>query len=865
MMNTGNGLHPSSSQSTAGGCFLDDSFVSDVDSLLRPETKDESPVSMGGKVLISDIFKQLKPGKVRQMGMSDASEPEVLDLNMEDIVIDHEPKAVEESTQKKNGVNLRTLLSGNRDAMKKAELVSALAAEPIHIPELIVEEEPMRKSGLTARDILTGRQKPEKPEVVELLSSDDEQDIVIPKARSKSKQKKEQSMRSLIVKLKYSPYEKRIEALEKKMRSTTSRSISAKDFLRSYDREKEDTVIDLEDDVEQFEESETSQYRKPGGASLVSVLSHKPFISRHPVSKLKELEPPIITGSEMHVKYDAEEVQYRTIDLPKRLPTQPQTMDLNNMGILPNMNEPALSSYKFTIKDEERILLASERVPSFATDPRFKRFSSLFAGEPHTDIWTTMFQPQSASDILWGPSQPRAINQWVENSFRILKRSTKRHNFKNGKKYEDEMDDFIINDDDEDDTEDETYTPLMILSGPHGVGKTSAVYAMMQDRAGYVYEINASQPRGRKEILTNVRELSTTQLVHKQSMSSMNNNSFQEGVILFDDVDVLFDTDKGFWSVVEEVLRISRRPVILTCTDITEIPNSIMECALFEGSLFEMRKQDTKSLCDYLYLCALLNHCDVDYDVLRQLILDNDRDLRRCLLALEMLCKVDYPGFGVTSISSKKLTKVKEPKNVLALAQDLDLYSICDQLTTSSHSLINHAHEEFDVLSSVKVFPMDSLRSDLLPFEFDLAHELLQYVPPHAPQTESNLVSMAIRQGEKEFTKSKIQRTKRLTRNTTRQMFDNISAFFTDQDSETTVFDILCPNGYFLDVSPMIREFARFEQRVEYQNSMVIGNDPEGRSAQELLQDGALHHKKFNGDYSQILYSVGKDSGSWCS
>ena len=43
----------------------------------------------------------------------------------------------------------------------------------------------------------------------------------------------------------------------------------------------------------------------------------------------------------------------------------------------------------------------------------------------------------------------------------------------------------------------------------------------------------------------------------------LNNRS----LIIFDEVDVLFDSDRGFWSAVGKLLQIGRRPIFLTASD----------------------------------------------------------------------------------------------------------------------------------------------------------------------------------------------------------------------------------------------------------------------------------------------------------
>jgi telomere length regulation protein len=840
----------------------EDSFISDLDSS-RPESPDQRPAERSGKVLISELFKNVKPVKLRGTENAKTAEeefmsgPEVLDL-IEDSIDQRT-----ESAKRKSTANIKSFLNGNRES-KKA-VVQLKDSEPI-----VIEADVRKpKTGLSAKDILIGKKG---AEVVELLSSEDDEPLttMTPKKKRRSHIIQEAS---LIVKLKYTPHKKKIEDLEKKMRSASSRSVSAKDIFRSFGKKEEkekELLVTLEVRPEKLKEVmqenidslEQSDSRVPCAKSFLSVLSHKTVMLKHPVSKLKELEPPAISLEQMHVKYDEPHIEYHSIDLPKRSRTQLDQLNLGEIGMKHNRKKSDTNLYKLRATDSERFLLASQRIPTLSSDPRFLRFATLLAEEPKKDTWTTMFQPHSSSDILWSKKQLNAAHRWLQNSFKILKRSTKRYNFKKSKINEDEMNDFIVNEDDEDVTEDETYTPLLILSGPHGVGKTSAVYAMMEERSGYVYEINASQPRSRKDILANVRELSTTQLVHKQNGTAAE-SSFQEGVILFDDVDVLFESDRGFWSVVEDILKISRRPVILTCADPTEIPESIMECAESEQSLLELGKQDAHLLGQYLYLCALVNNCDVEYDVLMDIMKTNNSDLRRSLLSLEMVCKVKRPDHGLLKISLEPKLESRPDMDLGSMAIISDAYSLSDQIGTLSFSLINQEPYEDETLSSSRVIASDDILHGLLAFEFDMAQELLDVLPLARKYVNNSPSKSSIRRGEKEFTRRKVQNTKRLTRMTARQMFDSINSYFPESNNDSTIFDILSPSSYFTDVSPIIREFERFERSAAQENELIIKSDPEGRSSEQLMHDGLLIKRHFNGEYTSVLHNIPKDSGEW--
>lgn len=72
---------------------------------------------------------------------------------------------------------------------------------------------------------------------------------------------------------------------------------------------------------------------------------------------------------------------------------------------------------------------------------------------------------------------------------------------------------------------------------------------------------------------------SDSSLVSSGEGLKLNNKS----LILFDEVDVLFDTDRGFWTAVGKLLQMGRRPVIFTASDPSvtrEIPVPFQTCQL---------------------------------------------------------------------------------------------------------------------------------------------------------------------------------------------------------------------------------------------------------------------------------------------
>ncbi|KAJ3558565.1 hypothetical protein NPX13_g9680 [Xylaria arbuscula] len=162
----------------------------------------------------------------------------------------------------------------------------------------------------------------------------------------------------------------------------------------------------------------------------------------------------------------------------------------------------------------------------------------------------------------------------------------------------------------------------VLLSGPHGCGKTATVYAMAKELDFEVFEINPGARRSGKDILERVGDMTRNHLVrhhqkddqrdampddedakdpksgkqgmmtsffkpHSQPVKEANKtletplNALQENkpsrdqkqsLILLEEVDILYEEDKQFWTTVISMIAQSKRPFIMTCNNESLVP-----------------------------------------------------------------------------------------------------------------------------------------------------------------------------------------------------------------------------------------------------------------------------------------------------
>ncbi|KAI5963954.1 hypothetical protein CANMA_003551 [Candida margitis] len=446
------------------------------------------------------------------------------------------------------------------------------------------------------------------------------------------------------------------------------------------------------------------------GKSCRSLFSEMMSASRNvkltPLQKAKELSLPLIEKAEFHVFGGS---------LGNIRPRTKQIVHLEpHSGLVPSSQiQPQIDPYTYEMKEVDKREYALHKLPKLQQTAPLNAIFKLLDHDTEKDLWVDKFQPKHMQDLLMHKQNIERITKWINASFEKLKVQAPVKNL-NKKLKKRRLDSFIV----EDETDEEFCSPFLILQGSSGSGKSTAVYTAMKELDGYVHEINSGMARGRKDIYNSLKELSTTQLVH-------DTKDFKKGLIFFEDVNILFEQDKTFWSVVQDIINVSKRPIIITCEELWNIPKNVIDFAQEDESIIFIDDciVSRKLVVDYLWMCCLAEGFDVENTILEQIVDDmwngHNYDLRGCLMSCEILCKKSSDQLVVIRRRGQDGSRIVS--DLQEKAQHCELSSCGDVIENCTQSQIPQTSGDNELFD---IYCVDDSSSGCLPYELNIGDEL---------------------------------------------------------------------------------------------------------------------------------------------
>lgn len=180
------------------------------------------------------------------------------------------------------------------------------------------------------------------------------------------------------------------------------------------------------------------------------------------------------------------------------------------------------------------------------------------------EMWTDLYRPLDVDDLVGNEGVVDQLYEWLKDWDDVVIRGNKKETaFRFGAKWQDQIN---------------PNAKAALLSGPPGIGKTSAARIVCRQLGYEVLETNASETRNKNSIQNVIGELSSNQSldyfsvagVKKQADST--NPAHQGGetkksVIIMDEVDGVGAGDRGGLNALIQIIKNTRTPIICICND----------------------------------------------------------------------------------------------------------------------------------------------------------------------------------------------------------------------------------------------------------------------------------------------------------
>lgn len=341
--------------------------------------------------------------------------------------------------------------------------------------------------------------------------------------------------------------------------------------------------------------------------------------------------------------------------------------------------------------------------------------------------WAQKYAPKAAVEVLQHGREVLLLREWLE-ALKVqavdtgdLKPKPTKSGPPKKKRKTNKHDDFIVDSDEEanemdevSDPDEEDWSPdrrggkrtviragdakgasrltnTVVISGPHGCGKTAAVYAIAKELNFEVFEINPGSRRSGKDVLDKIGDMTRNHLVQHQQIEASGGSTINEeevaediksgkqatmasffkpkqapkqppkvkkpapkveaekpdakklppknqkqSLILLDEIDVLYEEDKNFWSTVIGLIAQSKRPFILTCNDEKLVPFQTLSL----HGIFRFSEPPTDLAVDRLLMIAACEGHALRRSAVSALYEARQQDLRACLTELNYWCQI---------------------------------------------------------------------------------------------------------------------------------------------------------------------------------------------------------------------------------
>ncbi|KAI5970435.1 rfc1 [Candida margitis] len=230
-------------------------------------------------------------------------------------------------------------------------------------------------------------------------------------------------------------------------------------------------------------------------------------------------------------------------------------------------------------------------------------------------LWTDKHAPKDFNQLCGNKGQVQKLRNWLEHWF-----ENKAKNFPGG-------------------LENPNSYRAALISGPPGIGKTTAAHMVAKSLGFDVLEKNASDVRSKSLLNANIKSvLNNTSVIgfFKHRGDEEQSNNSRKLCLIMDEVDGMSSGDHGGAGALSQFCRITNMPMILICND-----KSLPKMRTFDRVTLDLpfRRPTENEVKSRLMTIALREGIKLDPSIIGQLVQATSNDIRQMINLLSTVSK----------------------------------------------------------------------------------------------------------------------------------------------------------------------------------------------------------------------------------
>ncbi|KAJ2162299.1 hypothetical protein GGF46_000790 [Coemansia sp. RSA 552] len=212
-------------------------------------------------------------------------------------------------------------------------------------------------------------------------------------------------------------------------------------------------------------------------------------------------------------------------------------------------------------------------------------------------------------------------------------------------------------------SEAESFYNIILLEGPSGACKTAAIYACASECGFEVCEIHPGQRRSGRDVLAALEDAIQSHTISRPAGSVLGPSTpaVSQMLVLIEHIDILFEQDQRLWPALKQLALKSRRPIVLTCNDMTSIR---WDTSCFY-SVLHFERPSEHALVPYCFLLCLAEGILASPTDIARICADAHCDINRVLNRLELaICMSDRTDMPAAAPAASATGTPEQPINL---------------------------------------------------------------------------------------------------------------------------------------------------------------------------------------------------------